>query len=353
MKQTVRLRPGDLVEIKTPGEILQTLDAEGTLDQLPFMLEMVELCGKRFRVAKRVVKTCSYTGSGTNMRAFRTDDIVTLDGLRCSGIEHDACPKACMIFWREAWLRKVDEDTVRLSVDSNCSSQLRARLRALASPKTYFCQASELLKATRPLSRWERFGKCISEIRAGNCTVLEMVQRIGIWLFWRIRRAVLGEYARGHNHSTPMAGLNLRPGELIEVKPMRNLLETLNETGHNRGLYFSPDMRLLCEKQQRVARRLDKIIVDGTGEMRQMRNTVYLEDSLCGCAHVAFGGCSRNEFVYWREIWLRRSAKSGDHAYVGVADIVLDTVQGEQHFAQHDERCRKADPFHGDVFQQI
>ena len=55
-----------------------------------------------------------------------------------------------------------------------------------------------------------------------------------------------------------------------------------------------------------MEKRIDKLIVDGTGEMRRLRNTVYLEGSMCGCAHVAFGGCSRREFVYWREIWLSR-----------------------------------------------
>src|SRR5207302_4877909 len=99
----------------------------------------------------------------------------------------------------------------------------------------------------------------------------------------------------------------LQPGELIQVKPMENILATLNETARNRGLYFSADMRKLCGTDQHVERRIEKIIVDGTGEMRQLRNTVYLEGSLCGCAHVAFGGCSRSEFVYWREIWLRRT----------------------------------------------
>jgi hypothetical protein len=37
---------------------------------------------------------------------------------------------------------------------------------------------------------------------------------------------------------------------------------------------------------------------------------VYLEGSMCGCAHVAFGGCPRGEFSYWREIWLRRGGKT-------------------------------------------
>src|SRR5213080_436708 len=84
-KTTKKLRPGDFVEVKAPAEILQTLDAEGTLDQLPFMPEMVEFCGRRFQVSKRVVKTCYYTKAGSScMRKFRTDDVVLLDGLRCS-----------------------------------------------------------------------------------------------------------------------------------------------------------------------------------------------------------------------------------------------------------------------------
>ena len=211
-----------------------------------------------------------------------------------------------MIFWREAWLRKIDEASAQTDASSHGSEKLRNRLKTTSSPKTYFCQASELFKAAPQLSRWERFGKCISEIRAGNCNSLQMVQSIAIWVAWRIRRVFLGAYARGNNKSTPVQSLNLQPGELVRVKSMQSIIQTLNEAAHNRGLWFSPDMRLSCAGQRRVERRIDKLIVDGTGEMRQLRNTVYLEGSMCGCAHVAFGGCSRGEFVYWREIWLSR-----------------------------------------------
>jgi len=98
-------------------------------------------------------------------------------------------------------------------------------------------------------------------------------------LFGRIRRLFLGAYAGGSNKTTPVESLNLQPGELVEVRPIENIVETLNEAAHNRGLWFSPDMRLLCGKRQQVARRIDKLIVDGTGEMRQLRNTGYLEGS--------------------------------------------------------------------------
>src|SRR5439155_13690726 len=91
---------------------------KGTLDRLTFIAEMIELCGKRFPVSRRVLKTC-YTGLNLYdaMRRFRSDDVVTLDGVRCSGAAHDGCQKACLIFWREAWLRKVGPLAVQSKVD--------------------------------------------------------------------------------------------------------------------------------------------------------------------------------------------------------------------------------------------
>ncbi|MGA8763383.1 MAG: hypothetical protein WB562_11005 [Candidatus Sulfotelmatobacter sp.] len=304
---TAKLRPGDFVDVKSPEEILQTLDADGALDKLPFMPEMVDLCGKRFRVSKRVVKTCYY-GPGSGMREFPAEDVVLLEGLRCSGAAHDGCQKACMIFWRESWLRKAEgPGTIQSIVDAEVTKPLRSRLKTSTGPTTYFCQASEILNATTELSRWGRFGKCFSEVRAGNCSVLEMAHRIAVWLFWRVRKLFLGAYARGDRHSTPVENLNLRSGELIEIKSVKSIAETVNKNGYNRGLYFTPDMGRSCGELRKVERKVDKIIVDGTGEMRQLRNTVFLEDSFCGCACVAFGGCPRGEFAYWREIWLCRS----------------------------------------------
>jgi hypothetical protein len=307
---TAKLRRGDYVEVKAADEILDTLDADGTLDQLPFMPEMLEFCGKRFQVSERVMSMC-HSGLNPGMRVFRTDDVVLLDGSRCSGANHDGCQKACMIFWREAWLRKVESSAPLSGPSSERKEQLRARLKTSTGPKTYFCQASQLLKATNESSLRGRVAKCHTEIRAGNCNALEMAQRIGIWLFRRIRRVIFGTYgyARGNRKSTPVENLNLQPGERVQVKSMESIVETLNEYARNRGLLFFPNMRSSCGREERVERRLEKIIVDGTGEMRQLRSTVYLEGSYCRCAELAFGGCSRHEYAYWREIWLRRPAK--------------------------------------------
>jgi hypothetical protein len=315
-QRSARLRRGDFVEVKPPDEIVQTLDAEGALDHLPFMPEMLEFCGRTFRVSRRALTIC-ISGPETGVpRGFRVDDVVTLDDVRCSGAAHDGCQKACMIFWREAWLRKVGDAVGQSQVDLRGMDQLRARLKVSTGRKIYFCQASQLSRATQPLSRSQKWRKYLSGLRAGNFSALQMARSIGIWLYWfKIRRMFFGVHARGSSEPTPTEGLNLQSGEWVEVKSMQNIIETLNERGDNRGLHFSDDMRLWCGRRCRVKGRLDKIIVDGTGQMRELHNTVCLEGSTCGCSYMGscMDGCARGELTYWREIWLRRSDEQTTH----------------------------------------
>lgn len=308
MTQTsLPLHIGDCVQVKSCEEILQTLDENGTLNQLPFMPEMIPYCGRRFRVARRVFKTCiSGTRELSDMRGFKSDDVVMLEAIRCSGAGHDGCQKSCMILWREAWLHKVKDAEAPSNTATEGAERLRAHLKTKSSPEKYFCQASEILKVTQPISKIERFSKCSDDLKAGNCTIPGMARRISIWTFWKIWKKLFGPYGRGAAKKTPEQTLNLVAGERVVVQPLETIKQTLNERAQNRGLWFSPDMRLECGREKTVERRLEKIIVDGTGEMRRMKNTVYLTDSYCSCPHVAFGGCPRGEFVYWREIWLQR-----------------------------------------------
>jgi hypothetical protein len=295
------------VAVKTPEEIVGTLDAGGASDHLPFMPEMLPFCGKHFRISNRASTIC-FSGPGW-VRGFKTDDVVTLDAVRCSGAAHDGCQKACTIFWRESWLRKVEESAAPPNPDSQGTDRLQSCLKVSSGPNVYYCQASELSKATDFLSRWQRLGTYLSGLRTGNFSALSMANSFGTYVFWKIRRMLPGLRLRASGKSTTTeAALNLQPGEWVEVKPIQTIIETLDEHGKNRGLYFSPDMRLWCGRRCRVKGRLDKIIVDGTGEMRRLRNTVCLEGSTCGCSYMGFemSGCSRCELTYWREIWLRR-----------------------------------------------
>jgi hypothetical protein len=98
------LRRGDLVEVKSPAEVLATLDERGALEDLPFMPEMAALCGRRFVVdgrAERICDTVQYSGTRN------LPGTVLLADLRCDGCAHGGCEAECRFFWKEAWLRKV------------------------------------------------------------------------------------------------------------------------------------------------------------------------------------------------------------------------------------------------------
>src|SRR4051812_1539103 len=102
------MRSGDWVEVRTKAEILSSLDNSGRLDGLPFMPQMFHYCGKQFRVFKRAHKTCD-TISGT-YEGRQLSDSVHLD-LRCDGQAYGGCQAACLIFWKEAWLKPVNQTT--------------------------------------------------------------------------------------------------------------------------------------------------------------------------------------------------------------------------------------------------
>ena len=94
-----------MVEVRSEEEILRTLDADGKLDGLPFMPEMLSFCGQRYRVRARAHKACD-TIDWQQFR--RMESAVHLEELRCDGSAHGGCQAGCLLFWKEAWLRPVD-----------------------------------------------------------------------------------------------------------------------------------------------------------------------------------------------------------------------------------------------------
>jgi len=314
-KRSSYLKGGDLVVVRSAREILETLDVDGTLDDLPFMPEMLEFCGKQFQVLNHVVQATIdgaflYSHSESSVREFRNNDVVILQGVRCSGSEHNGCQRACAIFWKEAWLEKVNDDKHSCASDRDFVSpgtdELRCVLKSRSGPDRYFCQSSEFLKATLHLSSLQRFKKCVSAIAARNISTWGMLKRIVVWMWWKAHYRLIGEAVRGLVDKTPTEYLGLKPGDIVEVKSLDEIVATLNKKGRNRGLHFSADQRPFCGGRYRVRNRADNFIAEGTGEMKHFQNTVMLEEVLCDSACFAFGGCYRADLLYWREIWLRK-----------------------------------------------
>ena len=98
--------------------------------------------------------------------------------------------------------------------------------------------------------------------------------------------------------------LNLQPSEWVEVKSEAEVLVTLDEKGTYKGLRWMVNMRKFCGKRYRVYKRLEKMILESSGEYRQVKNTVLLEGVTCDGEE--WFGCDRSCYHFWREVWLRR-----------------------------------------------
>jgi hypothetical protein len=120
IRKLSRYRTDDLVEVRSKPEILATLDQHGSVDGMPFMPEMLQYCGRCFRVGAVAHKTCDterQTRKGRRLQAT-----VHLAGLRCDGLMLEGvvckaeyarcrlhCPRAIPLYWREIWLKRVNE----------------------------------------------------------------------------------------------------------------------------------------------------------------------------------------------------------------------------------------------------
>src|SRR5437016_7437565 len=162
---------GDWVEIRSKDEILRTLDTNGELDGMPFMPEMFAFCGQRLQVYKRAHKTCDTVFP---VRGRRVADAVHLD-TRCDGSAHDGCQAGCLLFWKLAWLKRID-DLREQSIDSTTLTAGCTELDVYARTKTidpkdglpqYACQATQLPYASSTLDWWN-LSQYIEDYTSGN-----------------------------------------------------------------------------------------------------------------------------------------------------------------------------------------
>jgi len=289
------------------------------------MPEMVQFCGRQFRVSKRADKTCDTIEKYRGRRMYRT---VHLEQLRCDGCGHDGCQAGCLTFWKEAWLKRsqVKGDGVPLfqirsrnRADANGDSGAAAlnELLSRASRTTdaegirYFCQATELLRASEPLP-WSWPGQYVREVWNRNISPAQFFRGYWYAIYAIIRRKLRVPfnypYFVGALKTTPTERLNLQPGELVRVKSKKEIYATLDERAKNRGLYYDVEMWRFSGGIFRVLRRVEQIVNEKNGRMIKLPGgCVILDGVYCSgerSTHRLF--CQRNIYSYWREIWLRR-----------------------------------------------
>lgn len=346
----MKLRAGHWVEVKSKDEILRTLDTKGQLEGMPFMPQMFQYCGQKFKVYKRAHKTCDTVNPIRGVRVFNA---VHLD-LRCDGAAYGGCQAACLIFWKTAWLKPINETqgiegsikppqkgkhlhSAQLADSASCTqadvwegTQTKDIINSNDGP-TYICQATQLPHFTTYLPWWD-IRQYVEDYTSGNVTIGQLLRGflyasyvslaqagIGLgpslrWLYDRIQSIWGGlPYPRKSGtlpigHPTPTSILNLQPGELVRVKPYREILATLNTENKNHGLYFDAEAVPYCGGTFRVRTRLKRYIQENTGKLITLKNeSIILENVTCqsrysGCRML----CPRSIYSWWREIWLER-----------------------------------------------
>jgi len=322
----MRLRAGDWVEVRSVDEILATLDRDGALAGLPFMPEMLQYVGKRFRVYKSAHKTCDTIDKYV---IRRMDETVHLEGLRCDGQAHGGCQAGCLLFWKEAWLKPVEGglhqgnghgERPGLPVSAAKLAGLQATTRQAPAPgdadDRYRCQATELLKATSEVRRRDRWDPrfYVKDLTSGNVTLRQFVSYGLINLVNALSFRLTGRRSYPRvcgmaGQQTPALKLNLQPGEPVRVRSKNEIMQTLNAGMRNRGLWFDVEMVPHCESEQRVLRRVEKIVDEKTGRMMQFPNPCIVLDGIACSGNLSSSRmfCPRSIYPYWREIWLERT----------------------------------------------
>lgn len=336
MTSSSRFRAGDWVRVRTKAEILATLDANGQCDALPFMPEMFEFCGARLKVHKRAHKTCD---PPNGMDGRRMSGAVHLEGVRCDGTAHGGCQARCLLFWKDEWLEAVEQEEVSSgatsAIDINDEQRVWDGTRhpdcAGSGEPRYVCQSTQLPFATKRLRWWDP-RQYIEDYTSGNATLRRMLFSWLLVLYHQLASSGLGlgtplrwTYDMAQKRvggtpypwrvgqvppgvKTPSASLNVQPGEWVRVRSYNEILETLDQHDHNRGMRFDSEMVPYCGGTYRVLDRVRSIINEKTGQMQHLRNDcIILEDVVChACYAKQRHFCPRAIYPYWREVWLER-----------------------------------------------
>jgi hypothetical protein len=334
------LKVGDWVEVRSKGEILATLDENGCLDSVPFMPEMLQFCGRRFRVQKSAHKTCDYSKPGVCTRRVR--DTVHLE-TRCDGSAHDGCQAGCMLYWKSAWLKVVSarvafvpEGGAQTSDRSGgCTeADLWARTKTPnsdpAAPR-YVCQTTQVPLIGEELWPWD-FRQYLKDYWSGNVTLGRLIWSSVYSIYYNISEAGIGagrplrwfynklRFLWGGSlwprtpgvlapgSPTPTVSLNLQPGELVRIKSHEEILKTVTSENLNRGMRWDAELVPYCGGTYRVLNRVSRLIHEQTGKMTEMKTPCITLDSVVCQGRYTFGRmmCPKAMYPYWREIWLER-----------------------------------------------
>ena len=178
------------------------------------------------------------------------------------------CQAGCLLFWREEWLRPAS-DTQRPAPATTDEAAL-----AILTPKTgttndrgesvYRCQATDILRASRPLSKYDP-RQYVRDLTSGNVTLRVFLVGLAVFVFKQYQlmtQRVLPRWLRirggkpypfyqgtGTGARTPVD--DVAPGQLVEVRQKDEIMSTLSPENRNRSMWFDPEMIPYCGTRAR------------------------------------------------------------------------------------------------------
>jgi hypothetical protein len=300
---------GDLVEIKTWAEIRPTLDEHGCLEQMPFMPEMLPMCGQRARVFRCMHRLFDYRKT-RRMRHMR--GTVLLVGTMCDGWAHGGCEAACHTIWKTAWLRRVEPPNDIAGIRTPSDRPVRVNDVAVLQFGTraprFTCQLTQLNAASEPIGEWSA-ANFLRPLTSGNVAPAAFIIGWMTDLFNSVQHLRQGVGFPAFEMPSPVAEScdepRLRTGDKVVVRSSAEIRATLNDQLIHRGMGFETDMLKHCGRQYCIQAEVKRLIDIVTGEMRTMKTPAYI------LRNVHFSGerqlfNAQYEPLFWRAVWLRQ-----------------------------------------------
>ena len=286
------------MRVRTLPEIAATLDGDDQIDGLPFMPEMRSFAGTVHEV--RPINRLMVEGTGVRS----ISDAFIIDALRCDGSAHQGCRRACLLVWKGAWLSS-DLHAAAASKDADDEQPVASEARGP-------CQgdARALMAATTPRSVLDP-RQYAADVRSGTRSMLDITSMLTTMMADRLRWQVGKARSRllGVDKPARNPPLQLRPGDLVQVRSRAEIRRTLDRHQKHHGLHFADGMWQYCGQQLRVLHAVDRFVVEETGRLVEARDTWYLEGATCD--GLTFRGCPRNCHWFWRGAWLRPAPANG------------------------------------------
>jgi len=270
--------------------------------------------------------------------------------VRCDGQGHDGCQATCLLYWKQSWLKEINDSSIdtAASLDlppvaspaegTGCTEATvwhNTQCDAQDGLSTYICQGTQVHQATTSLSCWD-LRQYFEDYWSGNVGLKRIVNGLVYSAYYHLSQSGLGLgpamrmfYNKFHRvwggtrfprlngkipegKPTPSAVLNLQPGELVHVKSHDEILNTVDSSNKNRGMYWDAELVPYCGGTYQVLKRVTKLIDEKTGRMVAMKTPcIILDGVVCQARYSPCRMfCPKSMYPYWREVWLERAAIS-------------------------------------------